>query len=54
VVGNPARLIRSRHNVEDIARLLSVAWWNWPVTRITQHLRIIMSGTIDDLERAAP
>ena len=54
VGGNPARLIRSRYNAEDVIRLLSVAWWDWPTAHITEHLRIIMSGTIGDLERVAP
>jgi virginiamycin A acetyltransferase len=54
VGGNPARLIRTRYPEPDIARLLAVAWWNWPVEHLTTHLRTLMSGSIDDLERAAP
>jgi len=54
VGGNPARLIRTRYPEPDIARLLAVAWWDWPLDHLTTHLRTIMSGTIDDLERAAP
>lgn len=30
VGGNPARLIRTRYEEEDVARLLAVAWWDWP------------------------
>lgn len=30
VGGNPARLIRTRYSAEDVARLLAVAWWDWP------------------------
>lgn len=52
--GNPARLIRTRYNDRDIARLLAIAWWDWPFEHITAHVRTIMSGTIDQLEDAAP
>ncbi|HEV7935387.1 MAG TPA: CatB-related O-acetyltransferase [Actinomadura sp.] len=54
VGGNPAKLIRTRYNDDDVARLLSVAWWDWPAEHLTEHLRVIMSGTIDDLEEIAP
>ena len=54
VGGNPARLIRSRYSEPDITRLLTLAWWDWPVEHLTQHLRTIMSGGIDDLEAIAP
>lgn len=53
VGGNPARLIRKRHPERDIARLLAVAWWDWPVEQITAHVRTIMSGTVTQLEEAA-
>ncbi|KOG50071.1 acetyltransferase [Streptomyces virginiae] len=54
VGGNPARLIRTRHSAEDIARLLSIAWWDWPPAHLTEHIRTVMAGTVDDLEKAAP
>ncbi|WP_370622892.1 CatB-related O-acetyltransferase [Streptomyces tsukubensis] len=50
VGGDPARLLRTRHSEEDIARLLAVAWWDWPVADITEHVRLIMSGSVTDLE----
>ncbi|CAM5237315.1 CatB-related O-acetyltransferase OS=Streptomyces tendae OX=1932 GN=GUR47_22110 PE=4 SV=1 [Streptomyces tendae] len=53
VGGNAARLIRTRYDAEDTARLLAVAWWDWPVRHITEHVRTIMSGTVADLEEAA-
>jgi len=52
--GNPATLIRRRYSDQDIARLLELAWWHWPLQHITEHIRTIMSGTIDDLEAIAP
>jgi virginiamycin A acetyltransferase len=53
VGGNPAQLIRRRHSDADIDRLLALAWWDWPLEQITEHLRTIMSGTVDDLEAVA-
>jgi virginiamycin A acetyltransferase len=54
VGGNPARVIRHRYPQDDIARLTRIAWWDWPLDHITRHVRTIMSGTVDDLEAAAP
>jgi virginiamycin A acetyltransferase len=54
VGGNPARLIRRRYGEEDVARLLALAWWDWPTLHVTEHLRTIMSGSVDDLDAVAP
>lgn len=54
VGGNPAALIRTRYAGEDIARLLALAWWDWPVEHLTAHIRTVMSGTVDDLAAVAP
>ncbi|MFE9560809.1 CatB-related O-acetyltransferase [Streptomyces sp. NPDC006487] len=54
VGGNPATLIRTRHTDGEIARLLALAWWNWPVEHLTRHIRTVMSGTVADLEAVAP
>lgn len=54
VGGNPARLVRTRHSEEDVRRLLAVAWWDWPAEHLTRHVRTLMSGTIAELEAAAP
>lgn len=53
VGGNPARVIRSRYEEEDVERLLHAAWWDWPVELVTEHARTIMSGTPAELERIA-
>ena len=53
VGGNPARLLRTRYDAEDVDRLLAAAWWDWPVEQVTAHVRTIMSGSVDELERAA-
>jgi virginiamycin A acetyltransferase len=46
-------VLRMRYDEEDVARLLRAAWWDWPVERVTQHARTIMSGTPEALERIA-
>lgn len=53
VGGNPARLVRRRYDDADVDRLLRAAWWDWPVELVTEHARLIMSGTPADLERVA-
>ncbi len=52
VAGNPAREIRRRFSDADTARLLEIAWWDWPVDKITRHITTIRSADIDALEAA--
>ncbi|MEK2495309.1 CatB-related O-acetyltransferase [Kitasatospora purpeofusca] len=54
VGGNPAQVIRRRYEEKDIARLVAVAWWDWPAEHITAQVRTIMSGTVEELEAVAP
>jgi len=53
VGGNPARVIKPRFAEDVIARLEAVAWWDWPIEKITQHLRVIVSGDVEALEACA-
>jgi len=53
VGGNPAKPLRPRYTSEDVDRLLRVAWWNWPVEAITDHIRTIWAGSPAELEQAA-
>ena len=53
VAGNPARVVRERFDDETVARLLAVAWWDWPAERIGRNLNAIRAARIDALERAA-
>jgi virginiamycin A acetyltransferase len=46
VGGNPAKLIRKRFDDETIDFLLLLAWWDWPVEKITKNLAAITSGDI--------
>lgn len=52
--GNPARVVRLRFPPDDVARLLRIAWWNWPAELVTRHLKIIMGNDIDELDSVAP
>ena len=52
VGGNPARVLRMRFDEATIARLLAVAWWDWPVERITAALDAIRGADIAALEAA--
>lgn len=50
VGGNPAKPIKQRFSPEAINRLTKIAWWNWPIEKITEHLSLIASSDIDALE----
>jgi virginiamycin A acetyltransferase len=51
VGGNPAKVIRKRFDDETIAFLLELAWWNWPIEKITQHVAAISTGDFEILRR---
>ncbi len=53
VGGNPAKLLRKRFSDADIELLERVAWWDWPVEKVTEHVRVIMSGTPAELAAVA-
>ena len=54
VGGNPAKPIKQRFAAEDVARLNELAWWDWPIETITQHLAHIVAGDIDALMACSP
>jgi virginiamycin A acetyltransferase len=51
VAGNPARVVRLRHPEADIAALLDLAWWDWPIEQVSECARVIATGSVTDLER---
>ncbi|HHZ07379.1 MAG TPA: CatB-related O-acetyltransferase [Rhizobiales bacterium] len=53
VGGNPARTMRMRFDERTVARLLAVAWWDWPVDKISRNLDAIRGADIARLEAAA-
>ncbi len=50
VGGNPARVLKERFSAEDVEALESIAWWNWPIEKITRNLEHIVSADIDALK----
>jgi len=54
VGGNPAAELRRRFPDADVATLLAVAWWNWPIERITENVAILMSGDAEAIKSVAP
>lgn len=53
VGGNPAQPIRQRFDPAVIARLEAIAWWDWPIEKITAHLTRIAGADVDALQAAA-
>lgn len=53
VGGNPARVIHSRFPADSIETLEKLAWWDWPVEKISRHLPLIVSGDVAALAAVA-
>ncbi|HEU4408250.1 MAG TPA: Vat family streptogramin A O-acetyltransferase [Polyangiaceae bacterium] len=49
VGGNPARTIKERFDRATAARLQALAWWDWPIDKITRHLPAIVSADVEAL-----
>ena len=52
VAGNPARVVRSRFDEATIVRLEKIAWWDWPVEKISRNLLAIRGKDIEALQTA--
>lgn len=44
--GNPAKFIRYRFDEATIAKLLEIAWWDWPIEKIRGAWPMLMSEDI--------
>jgi virginiamycin A acetyltransferase len=53
VAGNPARVLRHRVPPEVAARLVAIAWWDWPIEAILAAEAAICGADPEALERAA-
>jgi len=53
VGGNPATVIRERFPPAAVAALEEIAWWDWPVERISRHLELIVSADVEALKRCS-
>lgn len=49
VGGNPAKVIQYRFAPDLIVKLEQLAWWDWPVEKITQNLSLIVSDDVNAL-----
>ncbi len=52
VAGNSAEVVKMRFDEGTVRRLLAIAWWDWPVDRITRNLGAIRGSDIARLEAA--
>jgi virginiamycin A acetyltransferase len=53
VAGNPARVVRRRYPEADAARLVALAWWDWPAERIARAVPLLVQGDVTALEAFA-
>ena len=51
--GNPARVLRRRFDPEVAAKLVDLAWWDWPIDKILAHEREICGADVEALLRVA-
>ena len=49
VGGNPVKPIKQRFPENIITALLGIAWWDWPVEKVTANLQYIISADIETL-----
>jgi virginiamycin A acetyltransferase len=52
VAGNPARLVRLRFDEATVEALLRIAWWDWPIPKITRNLDAIRGADLARLKAA--
>ena len=52
VAGNPARVVKTRFKADTVARLLALAWWDWPVDKVSRNLDAIRGADLAALEAA--
>jgi virginiamycin A acetyltransferase len=49
VGGNPAKTIKSRFEPDVVNKLEALAWWDWPIEKISRNLQHIVSADVDAL-----
>ena len=52
VAGNPGRIVRHRFDPATVEALEEIAWWDWPVDKITRNLGAIRGVDLPALRRA--
>jgi virginiamycin A acetyltransferase len=51
VGGNPATPIRKRFDDDKIDFLLNLAWWDWPIEKISANIQAITTGDFETLKK---
>lgn len=51
--GVPAKVIRYRFSPEVIEKLLKVRWWDWPLEKILENAKILVSNDVEALFKVA-
>jgi virginiamycin A acetyltransferase len=49
VAGTPARVLRRRFDAATVAALLEIAWWDWPLEKITRNIAAIRGANLAHL-----
>lgn len=49
VGGNPAEPLKTRFPADVIAALQELAWWDWPIEKVTANLQAIQSADLEAL-----
>jgi virginiamycin A acetyltransferase len=50
VSGNPAQIVKMRFTDFDIARIVDLAWWDWPIDAIEEAAPMLARSDIAALE----
>jgi virginiamycin A acetyltransferase len=53
VGGNPARVVKMRFSPPIVDALLSIAWWDWPIDKVSRNLAAIVGADLDALRASA-
>jgi acetyltransferase-like isoleucine patch superfamily enzyme len=48
VAGNPAREVGRRFPDDQVDALLRIAWWDWPIETVLEHVPELSSSDLDD------
>lgn len=46
VGGNPAKEITKRYTDEEVESLQKIAWWDWPIEKITEHIQHLTNNDV--------
>ncbi|MBS8262530.1 antibiotic acetyltransferase [Roseibium polysiphoniae] len=50
-VGNPAMIVRQRFSDDIVSQMLEIAWWDWPIDKITEKLSAIRGADPAELRK---